>query len=91
MSVATISVRELRPKLAMVLKNISDKFDRYVITKRGAPEAVIMSIDDYESIIETMDIQSDKALIRRLAKADEEKKKGLGRSLNAVRRDLGLV
>jgi len=91
MSVATISLRELRPRLATVFKNISDRFDRYVVTKRGNPEAVIMSIADYESILETMDIQSDKALMKRLAKAEKERKAGHGRSLDEIKKDMGLV
>ena len=91
MSIAIISVRELRPKLSKVLKSISDRFDRYIITRRGNPEAVIMSIDDYESILETIDIQSDKALMRRLSKAEKEKKSGGGRSLDEIKKELGLV
>jgi len=91
MSVATISIRDLRPRLARVLKNISDRFDRYIITKRGNPEAVIMNIEDYESILETMDIQSDKVLMKRLLKAEKEKKARRGHSLVDIRRDLGLV
>lgn len=91
MSIAVISVRKLRPKLAEILKNISRRFDRYIITKRGNPEAVIMSIDDYESILETMDIQSDKALMKRLSKAEKEKKSGRGRSLDEIKKELGFV
>jgi len=89
--VNTISVRELRPKLAGVLKSIHDRFDRYIITKRGRPEAVIMNIDDYESILETMEIQSDKSLMRKIKKADKELKQGKGVSLEKVRKELGLV
>ncbi|MBL7080997.1 MAG: type II toxin-antitoxin system Phd/YefM family antitoxin [Candidatus Omnitrophica bacterium] len=91
MSIATISVRELRPKLAKVLKSVSERFARYIITKRGNPEAVIMSIDDYESILETMDIQSDKVLMRRLSKAEKEKKSSRGHSLDDIKKELGLV
>ena len=89
--VNTISVRELRPKLAEVLKIIHDRFDRYIITKRGQPEAVIMSVDDYESILETMEIQSDKALMRRIKKAEKEIKQGKGTSLEKIKKELGLV
>lgn len=91
MSIATISVRQLRPRLAKVLKDIGERFDRYIITKRGSPEAVIMSIDDYESILETMDIESDRALMRRLSRAEKEKRAGKGRSLDKIKKDLGLV
>ncbi len=86
-----ISIRALRPKLAVVLKGVHDRFDRYIITKRGHPEAVIMSIDDYESILETMEIQSDKSLMRMIKKAERELKKGKGAPLERVKRELGLV
>lgn len=91
MSVRTISVRELRPKLAQILERINKRFDRYIITKRGEPEAVIINVDDYESILETMEIESDKALMRRIKKAEKEVKKGKGRSLEDIKKDLGLV
>ncbi|MBT9131358.1 type II toxin-antitoxin system Phd/YefM family antitoxin [candidate division NPL-UPA2 bacterium Unc8] len=91
MSINTISVRELRPKLADVLKAVHDKFDRYIIIKRGRPEAVIMSIDDYESILETMDIQSDRALMRHIGKAEKEIKQGRGHSLEKIKKNLNLV
>jgi len=89
--VNTISVRELRPKLADILKYVHERFDRYIITKRGRPEAVIMSIEDYESILETMEIQSDKALMRRLKKAEEGIKHKKGVTLEDVKKELGLV
>jgi len=89
--VNTISIRELRPKLAGIVKSAHERFDRYIITKRGRPEAVIIGIEDYESILETMDIQSDKALMRRLRNADEDIRKKRGVLLENVRKELGLV
>ena len=89
--VNTISVRELRPKLAGVLEAIHHKFDRSIITRRGRPEVVMMSIEDYESILETLEIQSDKALMRRIKKADQDLKRGKGVPLEVLKKDLGLV
>jgi len=89
--VNTISIRELRPKLASIVKSVHERFDRYIITKRGRPEAVIIGIEDYESILETMDIQSDKALMRRLRNADADIRKKRGVLLENVRKELGLV
>lgn len=86
-----ISIRELRPKLADVLKSIHNRFDRYIITKRGRPEAVIMAVEDYESILETLEIQSDKALMRRIRKAEKEIKQGKGIPLEKIEKELGLV
>jgi len=91
MMVNTISVRQLRPKLADVLDAVHDRLDRYIITKRGRPEAVMMSIEDYESILETLDIVSDKSLMRRIKKAERDLKQGKGISLERVRKELRLV
>jgi antitoxin YefM len=89
--VNTISVRELRPKLSKVMNNIHKKFDRYVITRRGKPEVIMMSIDDYEGLLETLEIESDPELMKRLKKAEEDMRKGKGKSLEQIHKELGIV
>ena len=86
-----ISVRTLRPQLSRVLDNVHRKFDRYIVTKRGRPEAILMSMAEYESLIETLDIESDAPLMRRWKKARRQIKAGKGRSLAEIDKDLGLV
>ena len=89
--VNTISVRTLRPKLSEVLDAIHRRFDRYVITRRGRAEAVMMSVEDYEGLLETLEIQSDKSFMRRITKAEKELRAGKGVPLDRVRKELGLV
>ncbi len=89
--VNTISARELRPKLSSVLKTIHDRFDRYIVTRRGRPEVVMISVEDYESLLETLEIQSDKVLMKRIRKAEKEFKAGKGVPLEKVKKELGLV
>ena len=89
--VNTISVRELRPQLSKVIDNIHKKFDRYVITRRGKPEVVMMSVDDYEGLLETLEIESDPEWMAGIKEAREEMKKGKGVSLEEARRRLGIV
>ena len=89
--VNTISVRELRPRLSSVIDDIHSKFDRYVITKRGKPEVVMISTEDYEGLLETLEIESDKPLMKRLNKAKKDMKAGKGRSLEDIHRGLGVV
>ena len=86
-----ISVRTLRPQLSMVLDNVHKKFDRYIVTKRGRPEAILMSVAEYESLIETLEIESDAALMRRLKKAKAEIRQGKGRPLAEIDKELGVV
>src|SRR5271170_3583239 len=80
----TISVRELRPKLSQVIDNIHKKFDRYVITRRGKPEVVMMSIDDYEGLLETLEIESDPELMADIRQAQKDMKNGKGKSLEQI-------
>jgi len=86
-----ISIRELRPKLADVIARVHNQFDRYVITRRGKPEVMLISIEDYESILETLEIQSDKSLMRRLKQAEKDLKAGKGVPLDKIHKELGLV
>jgi prevent-host-death family protein len=86
--VNTISVRELRPKLATVINNIHKKFDRYIITRRGKPEVVMMSVEDYEGLLETLEIESDKELMKDLKEAEAEYKSGKGVSLEKIHEEL---
>ena len=87
----TLSVRELRPKLSKVMDNIHKKFDRYVITKRGKPEVIMMSVDDYEGLLETLEIQSDPQLMADIHQAQEDMKSGKGKTLEQIHKELGIV
>ena len=89
--IKTISVRELRPNISKVIDDIHQKFDRYIINRRGKPEVMMMSIEDYESLVETLEIQSDKELMKRLKKAEKEKTQGKGKSLEELQREFGIV
>lgn len=89
--IKVISIRELRPNISKVMSDIHEKFDRYIINRRGQPEAIMMSVEDYESLLETIDIQSDKKLMKRIKKAEKEVSKGKGKSLDTLNKELGFV
>ena len=56
------SMAEARAKLAAILDSAVKSNERTVITRNGEPAAVIMSLDDYESMNETLDILADPEL-----------------------------
>ena len=89
--IKTISVRELRPNISKVINDIYSKFDRYIISRRGNPEVVMISVEDYESLLETIDIQSDKDLVKRLKRAEGQISKGKGKRLKEIHKELGLA
>ena len=47
-----------------------------LVTHNGYSAAVMMSVEEYESLIETLEILSDPELMAQLRKAKKEKEKG---------------
>lgn len=80
-----IALKKLRPELPLVINNIDSKLDRYIVTKRGKPVAIMMSPNDYEGLLETIDILSNKETVGRIKKAKREIKKNKTVSLKALR------
>ena len=89
--VQTMTLKQLRPELPKVVERIDKKLDRFVITRHGKPVMVMMGIDDYESLIETLDILNDPMTMRRLKRAEREMKKGLGIPWEKAKKKLGLA
>lgn len=87
----TVNLKELRPRLPRVMEAVDKRLDRFVVTKRGHPMAVILSVDDYEGMLETIEILQDKTLLKRLRKAQAEARSGKTRSLEEVHRRLAAL
>lgn len=88
MATETLSLTELRPRLTELIERANQFFDRFLITRHGRTEAVLLAADDFEGLLETVEILSDTECVRRLAEAEEELARGGGHSLEAVRREL---
>jgi len=71
-----ISVRELRKNLANVISDVKAHYERYVVSKHGEPEAVLMSMEDYEGWLETLEIISDKEAMEDIRQAEKDLKEG---------------
>lgn len=84
----TVSLKELRPNLPKIVNDIDSKLDRVTITKRGQPTVIMMSIDDYESLTETLNILSDKSGLTRIKAGMKDIKEGKTVSLKSLRKKL---
>jgi len=87
----SISLKQLRPKLSKIMDEIDSKMDRFIVTKRGKPIALMMSMDDYESLLETLNILSDRKLMRKIRQAENDIKKGNFKTLEEVEKELDIV
>lgn len=87
----TITLKELRPLLPKVINDLDTKMDRFIVTKHGKPAAVMMSVEDYECIMETLDILSNAGMSKKIKEAQEEVRKGKVKSLLDIEKEMGLV
>ncbi len=81
----TITLKELRPDLPKVVEDIDKKWERYIVTKHGKPAIVMLSIEDYESLMETLDILADPKAVKSLKLGEEDMRKGKTRSWQEIK------
>ena len=63
---------EVKNRLSEVVDRLEREHGRVVITKHGRPAAVMLSIEDLESLEETLAILSDPELVAAIVEADTE-------------------
>lgn len=83
-----ISLKELRPKLPKIVEGIDKKFDRVIVTKRGKPIVMMLSVEDYESMVETLNILSDRSGLARIKEGLKQARKGQTIALEDFRKKL---
>ena len=84
----TVTLKELRPGLPKVVADVAEKLDRYIVTKRGHPVMMLINPEDYESLIETIEILQDRSALGRIRKARKEARAGKTISLEVLRKRL---
>lgn len=63
-----VSLSEAKMKLSGLVQAVSDTDEEIVITKNGAPAAVLISPDEFESLKETIAVRHDSALTEEIRK-----------------------
>jgi prevent-host-death family protein len=59
-----MSLADVKNRLSEVVDRLEREHGRVVITKHGHPAAVVISVEDLESLEETLDIMDNAALLR---------------------------
>jgi len=78
-----VTYSEARSSLKSVLDAVHEDADVTVISRRDGADAVVMSLDHYESLMETMHLLSTPANAQALGRAVQQDRDGL-----ALRRTL---
>lgn len=62
----SMALKDVKDHLSEVVDRVEREHDRVVITKHGRPAAVVVSIDDLESIEETLDVAGRPELMKQI-------------------------
>ncbi|MBL8076241.1 MAG: type II toxin-antitoxin system Phd/YefM family antitoxin [Nitrospira sp.] len=76
----TLSLSEVKTRLPELVAGVQEREEEVIITKNGRPAAILMNIDEYTRLKETVDVLSDSALMSQIAESRafyKAKRKGL--------------
>lgn len=79
----TFTATEARRELFSLLKRSARRHEQFRITHKGG-EAVLLSLEDFESLLETLELLSTPGLVKSLRRARREIAKGETYSLEEV-------
>jgi antitoxin YefM len=71
-----VSLADVKNRLSEVVERLERDHGRVIITKHGRPAAVMLSIEDLESLEETLAILSDPSLMRDIQRSEREARAG---------------
>ena len=89
MAKKTITITEGRKELFKIAEEVQKPDTQYIFTIEGKPGVVLMSTDEYDSLMETMEILSDPKIMEDIRKAEEEYERGEYCSWEEVKKELG--
>ncbi len=67
-----IPVTQAKKGLLEIVKEMAEEDITVTVTKNGVPVSVLMSVDRYESLLETIEILADQSVVRALARSSRE-------------------
>jgi prevent-host-death family protein len=68
----TAPLTEVRDNLREVVDTVVSTGSEFVITRHGKPVAVILGFEEYESLVETLNILSDDDTMSAISEAESE-------------------
>ena len=72
----TYPLAEAKKHLSHLVKEVEEVYDRIVITRNGVEKAVLLSAEEYEGLIETLDILSHREERRAIDRAKRQVRRG---------------
>jgi antitoxin YefM len=80
MTMTSMSLAEVKAHLSELVGRVSAQHERLTVTVHGRPSAVLLAVEDLESMEETIAVLSDTDALRDLIQAEAEIARGEGES-----------
>jgi len=71
-----IPITKAKSRLLDIIRKIENSDDTVAITKKGVPEAVLLSMNKFEGLVETLEILSDEKAMKSIRKSIKEAREG---------------
>jgi antitoxin YefM len=84
----TLPLAEVRANLSKIVDEAVRTHERVEVTRQGRRAAVILSADDYDSIMETLAILGDRDLLLEIQEAEAAAEGGETYTLDEVTQDM---
>lgn len=85
----TLSITEARKKIFDIAEQVQKPSVYYTLTENGRPKVVIMSSQEFDSLMETMEILSDPKIMKDIERAEAEYKRGEYITWEEMKKELG--
>ena len=86
-----LSATTVREKLSSLLEKVERNYERYIITVKGRPKAVLLSYDEFEDLQEELEILAQNPnFYRDREQAHQDLKEGKTISLTELNKEHGL-
>jgi prevent-host-death family protein len=72
----TVPLSKAKGFLSELIRKVREEHESYAITHRGKVAGVLLSIEEYESLIETLEILSDRNLMASIERGLKDEKAG---------------
>ena len=73
----TVTATEAKTSFLELLRGVAERGEAVRITRNGKPSGVLVSVEDWESLLETVSILSDATAMGKIARARRELDNGL--------------
>lgn len=84
MATYTVASTQARKRFLSIVRDAGTTFARYVITHRGRAEAVVMSAEEFDGWLETLEIAESATWRKALSQARREDRRGKRVSLESL-------